>query len=116
VFVQKCGRAMCWLVEGCGALVAAAGAVLLYVSSLAWLKTGTWPPSDLQMFWGNMHSQWPQIEWIVGAQKIVDSLPTAILTLPLWITFLSVGGSIYILGFVGNSGFYYSTGARKKAK
>lgn len=98
---KKLGRAVCWIFEGCGALATAAGVVLLYVSSLAWLKFGTWPPNDVQVFWDNMHSQWPYVEWIINVRKILVLAPAIVLNLPLWMAFLIVGGSIYFIGFVG---------------
>jgi hypothetical protein len=101
VIFKKIGRPICWAVEGCGALVASAGVVYLYVSALVWLKSGIWPSYDLQLFWDAMQSQWSHVEWM-GAQKIIDLVPAVILKLPVWIAFLIVGGSIYILGFLGN--------------
>jgi hypothetical protein len=101
VMFKKLGRAVCWIFEGCGALATAAGVVLIYVSSLAWLKFGTWPPNDVQVFWDNMHSQWPHVEWIINVQKILVLAPAIVLNLPLWMAFLIVGGSIYFIGFVG---------------
>ena len=97
---KKIGRAICWVIVGCGALVASAGVVYLYVSVLAWLKIGIWPSYDLQMFWDAIHSQWPHIEW-TRAQKLIDLVPEVVVKLPLWIAFLVVGGSVYILGFLG---------------
>jgi len=99
VIFKKIGRAICWVVEGCGALLAAAGVVYLYVSGLAWLKSGIWPSYDLQSLWDAVQSQWPQIEW-KGVQKTLDLAPAVILKLPVWIAFLIVGGSIYILGLL----------------
>ena len=96
--------AIFWIVEVCGALVAAAGLVLLYVSSLVWLRSGVWPPDDLQLLWHNVHSQWPHVEWD-SVQRIMDSVPGFVLKLPLWIPFFMIGTCIYILGLVGVRAF-----------
>lgn len=98
---KKIGRAICWAVEGCGTLLTAAGVVYLYVSGLAWLKSGIWPSYDLQSLWDAVQSQWPQIEWM-GVQKKIDLAPAVIPKLSVWLAFLIVGGSVYILGLLGN--------------
>jgi hypothetical protein len=75
--------------------------VYLYVSGLAWLKSGICPSYDLQSLWDAVQSQWPQIQWM-GVQKKIDFAPAVILKLPVWLAFLIVGGSVYILGLLGN--------------
>ncbi len=112
---RKIARALCWVIEGSGALVADVGVVLLYVLSLAWLKFGFWPPNDLQTFWSNMQLQWPNTEW-AAVQKIIDSMPSAILRAPLWLTFLIIGAIIYIFGFVGAAVLDDFSSITKKAK
>jgi hypothetical protein len=92
---KRIARSIFWIIEGCGALVGSAGIVLLYVSSLTWLKTSTWPAYDLQMFWADLRLQPPHAEWI-GA-----SLLALIPKVECWIAFLIVGGFLFILGFVG---------------
>jgi hypothetical protein len=103
MIIKNIGRAICWIIEGCGALIAAAGLVYVYVSFLAWLKFGVWPSYDLQMFWTAAHSQWPQVGWM-GSPKIIGLVPPAILKLQMWIVFLIVGGSMYIVGGLGKMG------------
>jgi hypothetical protein len=98
VVFKKLGRAIAWIIEGCGALVAAAGVVLLYLSLLAWLKSGVWPAYDLQMLWDEMQQR---VEW-KSAQRIIEMAPAAPLRLPLWIAFLIIGAGVNILGFLGN--------------
>jgi hypothetical protein len=104
VIFKKTGLAICWVIECCGALVASAGVVYLYISFLAWLKFGFWPSYDLQMLWEALHTQWPHAEWL-GSQKIIDLVPLFLRNLPTWIVFLSLGGFIYILGFLGDRDF-----------
>jgi len=103
VIFKKTGRVICWVIECLGALVASAGVVYLYVSCLSWLKFGVWPSYDLQMFWAAVHSQWPHMEW-TGLQKIIGLVPAVILGLPTWVVFLIAGGSVYIVGILGNLG------------
>ena len=93
---KRIARSIFLIIEGLGALVGSAGIVLLYVSSLAWLKTGTWPVYDLQMLWADLHLQPPHAEWI-GA-----SLLALIPKVECWIAFLIVGGFLFILGFAGD--------------
>jgi len=88
-------RSIFWIIEGSGALVGSAGIVLLYVSSLAWLKGGIWPAYDLLALWTNLHFQLPHAEWI-GA-----SVLAVILKMECWIAFLIVGGVLFILGATG---------------
>jgi hypothetical protein len=92
---KRIARSIFLIIEGLGALVGSAGIVLLYVSSLAWLKTGTWPVYDLQMLWADLHLQPPHVEWI-GA-PLLALIPKV----ECWIAFLIVGGFLFILGFVG---------------
>ena len=92
---KRIGRSIFWIIEGCGALVGSAGIVLLYVSWLARLKTGTWPTYDLQMFWADLHLQPPHAGWIG------ESVWAVILKMECWIAFLIVGGGLFILGYVG---------------
>jgi len=94
VVFKKLGRAIAWIIEGCGALVAAAGVVLLYLSFLAWLKSGVWPAYDLQMLWDEMQRR---VEW-KSAQRIIEMAPTVLLRLPLWIAFLIIGAGVIALG------------------
>jgi hypothetical protein len=91
---KRIGRAIFWIIEVCGALLGAAGIVMLYVSWLAWLKTGIWPDYDLQALWIDLHFKLPHTEWLG------ESLSAVILTLPSWIAFLIVGGVLFILGAV----------------
>jgi hypothetical protein len=93
---RRIARSIFLIIEGLGALIGAAGIVLLYVSSLAWLKTGTWPAYNLQTLWADLRLQPPHAEWI-GA-----SLLGLIPKVECWIAFLIVGGFLFILGFVGD--------------
>ena len=93
---KRIARSIFWIIEGLGALVGSAGIVLIYISLLAWIKTGTWPAYDLQMFWADLHLQPLHVEW-TGA-----SLLTLIPKVECWIAFLIVGGFLFILGFVGD--------------
>jgi len=104
VIFKKIGRAICWVIECCGVLVASTGVLYLYISFLARLKFGIWPRYDLQMFREALHSQWPHAEWL-GSQKIIDLVPSFLLNLPTWIVFLSLGGFLYILGLLGDRDF-----------
>ena len=92
---KRIWRSIFWMTEGFGALVGSAGIVLLYVSWLAWLKTGTWPAYDLQMLWADLHFQLPHVGWIG------DPVWAVILKLECWIAFLITGGVLFILGAVG---------------
>lgn len=103
---KRIGRLIFWIIECCGAVVGSAGIVLLYISLLAWLKTGTWPAYNLQMFWTDFHLQPPQVEWI-GA-----SLLALIPKVECWIAFLIVGGGLFILGFVAEGVLDNSQGRR----
>jgi len=94
---NRIARSIFLIMEGLGALVGSAGIVLIYISLLAWLKTGTWPAYDLQMLWADLHLQPPpHAEWM-GA-----SLLALIPKVECWIAFLIVGGFLFILGFVGD--------------
>lgn len=115
MILKKMIRAICWIIECCGALVAAAGLVLLYVSWLAYLKAGAWPANDVQVLWDNLQSQWPNVDWST-VQKTMNSIPAAVLKLPLWIVFLVVGGSTYLLGVIGADGLDESMSINKKAR
>jgi hypothetical protein len=100
---KNIGRVICWVMEGCGALLAAAGLVYLYLSFLGWLKFGIWPSYDLQTFWTAAHNQWPQVAWL-GSEKLIGFVPAAILKLQMWIFLLIVGAPIYIIGILGKVG------------
>jgi hypothetical protein len=100
MILKRLGLWMFWTIEACGALVAAAGLVLLYVSCLAWLKFGSWPGTDVQMFWDNLHTQWPQVRW-ASVQEIFERVPITLRELPLWAAFLGLGASIYVPALVG---------------
>src|ERR1700722_7267480 len=100
VIFKKAGRSRGWIIEACGALGAAAGLVLLYVSFLTRLKFGEWPTFDLKTLGDNAHSQWPSLQFTTTLQKALDTLPTIFLNAPAWAPLLVVGGGIYILGFV----------------
>jgi hypothetical protein len=97
---KRTGLWMFWIIEACGALVTAAGLVLLYVSCLAWLKFGSWPGTDVQMFWDNLHTQWPQVHW-ASVQMVFDRVPIIVRQLPLWAAFLGLGASIYVPALIG---------------
>ena len=71
---------------------------MLYLSLLAWLKSGAWPTYDLQMLWDEMQQR---VEW-KSAQRIIEMAPTVLLRLPLWIAFLIIGAGVNALGFLGN--------------
>jgi hypothetical protein len=92
---KKIGRSIFWIIEVCGALVGAAGIVLLYISWLAWLNTGTLPPYDLQMLWADLHLQPPHSEWIG------ESVLAGVMKFECWMVFLIIGGGLFILGSVG---------------
>ena len=96
--IRKIGRGTGLIIEGCGTLVAAAGLVLLYVSSLARIKFGEWPANSIQVFLDNIHSQWPDAECMTKLQNAAQVLPATILDAPLWTFFLVVGGAIYFCG------------------
>ena len=80
--------------------MAAAGLVLLYVSSLARLRFGEWPVNSIRILLDNMHSQWPNADWIAKLKGTIYLFPVTILDAPLWIIFLVIGGSIYLLGWI----------------
>jgi hypothetical protein len=101
VFLKKAGRSIGWIIEACGALGAAAGLVLLYVSLLARLKFGEWPAYDLRTLFDNAHSQWPSLQLTTTLPKVVEKMPTILLSAPAWVPFLAVGASIYLLGLIG---------------
>lgn len=100
VIFEKVGRSIGWIVEACGALGAAVGLVLLYVSFLARLKFGEWPAYNLKTLGDNAHLQWPSLELTTTLQKALDTMPVIFLNAPAWAPFLIVGGGIYILGLV----------------
>ena len=100
VIVKKIVRLTGWVVEVCGALGAAAGLVLLYVSFLARLKFGEWPAYSFKTLCENAHAQWPSLQLTTTLQKAVDAMPTIFLDAPAWTPFLIVGGGIYIFGLV----------------
>jgi hypothetical protein len=101
VVFKKAGRSISWIVEACGAFIAAIGLLLLYLSLLARLQSGEWPVSDLKMLCDNARAQWPTLQLITKLQNAVDSAPTIILNAPAWAPFIIAGGVIYILGLVG---------------
>jgi hypothetical protein len=101
VIFKKIGRAIFWVIECCGVLVASTGMLYLYISFLARLKFGIWQHYDLQMFWEALHTQWPNAEWL-GSQKVIELVPPFLLNLPTWIVFLSLGGFLFILGLLGD--------------
>jgi len=92
---KRIGRSIFLIIEVCGALVGAAGIVLLYILWLAWLKTGSFPAYDLQMVWADLHLQQPHAEWI-GESILAD-----VLRFECWVVFPIVGGGLFILGAVG---------------
>jgi hypothetical protein len=63
---------------------------MLLIASLAWLRSGVWPPYDLRMLWEELN-----------VQEIIDSALALVPTLPLWAAAAFVGGSMYIVGSVG---------------
>jgi hypothetical protein len=100
MILNRLGLWMFWIIEVCGALITAAGLVLLYVSCLAWLKFGSWPATDVQMFWDNLHTQWPQVSW-ASVQMVYDRVPIFVRELPLWAGFLGLGAGFYIPALLG---------------
>ena len=96
---NRIARSIFLIMEGLGALVGSAGIVLVYISVLAWLKTGTWPAYNLQMLWTDLHLQPPHVGWM-GASLL--SLLSLIPKVECWIAFLIVGGFLFVLGFVGD--------------
>jgi len=96
--IRKIRRGIGLIIEGCGTLVAAAGLVLLYVSFLARIKFGEWPANSIKISLDNMHSQWPDADWITKLQNATQVFPTTILDAPLWTFFLVVGGAVYFCG------------------
>ena len=93
--LKKIGRIMCWVITACGALLISAGILMLFIASLAWLRSGVWPYYDLRMLWEELHLR----PWNV--QEIIDSALALVPTLPLWAAAAFVGGSMYIVGSVG---------------
>jgi hypothetical protein len=71
------------------------GILMLFIASLAWLRSGVWPYYDLRMLWEELHLR----QWNV--QEIIDSALALVPTLPLWAAAAFVGGSMYIVGSVG---------------
>ena len=55
-----------------------AGILMLFIASLAWLRSGVWPYYDLRMLWEELHLR----PWNV--QEIIDSALALVPTLPLW--------------------------------
>ena len=93
--LEKIGRIICWIITACGALLISAGILMLFIASLAWLRSGVWPYYDLRMLWEELHLR----PWNV--QEIIDSALALVPTLPLWAAAAFVGGSMYIVGSVG---------------
>lgn len=96
--IRKIGRGIGLIVEGFGTLVVAAGLVLLYVSLLARIKFGEWTANSIRILLNNMHSQWPDADWVTKLQNATHVFPATILDAPLWTFFLVVGGAIYFCG------------------
>ncbi|MDR3572346.1 MAG: hypothetical protein P4L50_00655 [Anaerolineaceae bacterium] len=105
---KRIGRLIFWVIEVCGALLAAAGIVLLYVLELNWFSNGTLPAYDLQMLLADVHLQPPHIE------GIGELILAGVLKIECWIVFLIVGGVLFILGAVGE-GLLDDYVARKRA-
>jgi hypothetical protein len=95
--VQKFGHAIVWVLTRGGFLVAAAGPLLFALQCLTYLKLGTWQSINVQNVWDAMEVPWPHTDWI-GAQKIINSLLTAALQLPLAFVLLILGFFIIWLG------------------
>ncbi len=93
--LKKIGRIICWVTAACGVFLASAGILMLFIPSLAWLRSGVWPDYDLRMLWDALHLQ----PW--NMQEIIDSGLALIPTVPLWAAALIVGGSLYVVGRVG---------------
>jgi hypothetical protein len=93
--LKKIGRISCGGIMACGAIVTSAKNLMLFIASLARLRTGLWPHYDLRIFWDELHLR----PWNV--REIVDSALALVPTLPLWAVATFVGGSMYIVGSVG---------------
>jgi hypothetical protein len=93
--LKRIGRIICWLITGCGAILVSAGILMLFIASLAWLRSGVWPDYDLGMLWDALHLR----PWNV--QELIDSTLALVPTLPLWAIAAIVGGSMYIVGSAG---------------
>ncbi len=61
------GQILCWLIAACGAILASAGVLMLGISLLGWVRSGTWPDYDLRMLWNDLHLK----PWNV--QEMIDS-------------------------------------------
>ena len=92
---KKIVRIICSVITACGAIVISAGILMLFIASLAWLRSGVWPHEDLRMLWDELHLR----PWNV--REIIDSAVALVPTLPLWAVAAFVGGSMYIVGSVG---------------
>src|SRR6516164_8889704 len=90
--LKKIGRLICWVVTACGVFLVSAGILMLFIASLAWVRSGVWPYYDVRMFWDALHLR----PWNV--QELVDSLLALVPTLPLWAAAGIVGVSMYIVG------------------
>ncbi len=93
--VKKIGQIMCWLVAACGVIIASAGLLMLGISLLRRLRSGTWPDYDLRMLWDELHLK----PWNV--QETIDSVLALIPTLPVWAAAMIAGGGMYLVGRVG---------------
>jgi hypothetical protein len=108
--IRKIGRGIGLIIEGSGTLVVAAGLVLLYVSSLARIKYGEWPANSIRILLDNMHSQWPDADWMTKLQNVAQVFPATILDASLWTFFLVVGGAIYFCGRIIGKAFRRGSG------
>src|SRR5262245_56310402 len=94
--LKRIGRIICWVTTASGAIIISAGVLMLFITSLSWLRSGVWPHYDLRMLWDELHlGPW-------NVQEIIDSVLTLVPTLPLWAVAALVGGSMYIVGSVGS--------------
>ena len=98
MILQRIGQAIFWIVEACGILLISLSVVLLFLLTLAKLKSGTWPQYNLAMLWGDLHL--PHSE---NAQKIAEVIIATISQLPAWTAVLMLGAVVYAVGRIGRS-------------
>ena len=98
MILQRIGQAIFWIVEACGILLISLSVVLLFLLTLAKLKSRTWPQYNLAMFWGDLHL--PHLE---NAQKIAEVIIATISQLPAWTAVLMLGAVVYEVGLTDST-------------
>jgi|SRR5580704_11383261 hypothetical protein len=98
MILKRIGQTIFWIVEVCGILLISLSVVLLFLLTLAKVKSGTWPQYNLAMFWDDLHL--PHLE---NAQKIAEVIIATISRLPAWTAVLVMGVVVYAVGWIGRS-------------